>query len=121
MKLKLDQSERQCVFEATDKTGIAYCAPRMVPGAEVATVPAKECGPVTEGMRPQRQSYGAQQDLFDRQMAAIEDSCAHDRWTPPFRDCVKTVPYPTYIAMYCAGSAPAPLRKKINDRLAAVK
>lgn len=121
VKAKLDQDERQCVFEAIDKTGIAYCAPRMVPGAQVETVAAKDCGPAMDMMRQQAKAYGDQQPLLERQIAAIQTSCEKDRWTPPFRDCVHDVPYPGYVSAYCAGAAPAPLRKKINDRLAAVK
>ncbi len=121
MKTKLDQAERQCVFEATDKTGIAYCAPRMVPGSEVAVVAAKDCEPITTNMRQQTKAYYASQPIVEKLMVAVEESCAKDRWTIPFGECVRSVPYPGYINTYCAGAAPAPLRKKVADRLAQVK
>lgn len=121
VKAKLDQDERQCVFEATDKTGIAYCAPRMVPGTEVAVIAAKDCAPITTNMRQQTNTYYSSQPIVEKLMLAIEESCAKDRWTIPFGDCVRTVPYPGYINSYCAGAAPAPLRKKVADRLAQVK
>jgi hypothetical protein len=117
---KLDQDERQCVFEATDTTGITYCAPRMTPGARVEVVAAKDCAPLMTMMRTQSRMYSSH-PLIEKQLAAIEESCAQDRWTIPFGDCVRNLPLPSYVGMYCAGAGPAPLRKKVETRLAQVK
>lgn len=120
VKQKLTQDERQCIFESTDTTGLAYCAPRLVPGAEVAVVAAKDCAPLTTNMRQQMAAY-ASQPVVAKQMDAVEESCAKDRWPTAFGECVRSVPYPGYISAYCAGAAPAPLRKKIENRLASAK
>ena len=120
-RAELDKDERQCIFEATDKNAIAWCAPRMVPGAKIAVIAAKDCEPITAIMRQQTKAYYQSQPIVEKQVIAIEESCAKDRWTTTLGDCVKNVPYPGYVSMYCANAGPLPLRKKIENRLAQVK
>jgi general secretion pathway protein D len=88
---------------------------------EIAVVAAKDCAPITTVMRQQTKLAYQSQPIIERQVIAIEESCAKDRWTVAFGDCVKNVPYPGYVSAYCAGAAPMPLRKKIENRLAQVK
>lgn len=120
-KARLDEDERQCIFEATDKDAIAWCAPRMVPGAQIATVAAKDCESILTTLRAQATLYQPSQPIVEKQVGAIAESCTKDRWTIPFGDCVRNLPYPTYVSAYCAGAAPLALRKKIESRLAQVK
>jgi hypothetical protein len=120
-KYKLDKAERQCAFEATDKASVTWCVPRMVPGAAVAVVAPRECPAVIDQMTKTAAPYRNGQPLIDKQIAAMQTSCEQDRWTIAFRDCVRSVPYPGYIPIYCGGAGPAPLRKKLEDRLAQVK
>ncbi|MBL0212359.1 MAG: hypothetical protein IPQ07_00480 [Myxococcales bacterium] len=119
-KLKLSRDERQCVFEATDRPTVTWCAQRMMPGAAVAVVEARECPEIAEQMRS-RMNAQPGQELWPKQLAAMQRSCEQDRWTIPFRDCVRSVPFPTYITAYCGNAAPAPLRRKLEDRLAQIK
>ncbi len=119
-RVKLTSDERQCAFEATDRSSVTWCAQRMMPGAKVAVVEARECPELTQNMRQQIAAQPGQ-ELWSKQLAAVQSSCEQDRWTLPFRDCVRSVPYPTYVSSYCAGAAPAPLRKKLEDRLAQIK
>jgi hypothetical protein len=122
VRAKLDKSERECVFEATDRPTVTWCAPRMMPGAAVAVVAARDCPDAIKQLREQAAQYQPQaQPILEKQIAAVQTSCEQDRWTLAFRDCVRAVPYPGYLTTYCGGAAPAPLRRKINDRLAQVK
>jgi hypothetical protein len=111
------------VFEATDHPTVGWCAPRLMPGAAVAIVKARECSDAVQQLRLHAAAmHGPQpQPIIQKQIDAVQTSCEQDRWTLAFRDCVRSVPYPGHITMYCGGAAPGPLRRKIDERLARVK
>lgn len=122
-KHELSQDERDCMFEATDHPTVSWCAPRMTPGAAVAVVPPRDCPDAVRQLRLQAAAAQGPQPnrIYEKQIAVVQTSCEQDRWTLAFRDCVRSVPYPGYVTAYCAGAGPAPLRRKLDDRLAAVK
>ncbi len=120
-KLKLTKAERQCAFESTDRSSVTWCAPRLMPGAQVALVDVKECPEVAKQMRQRSEQAQSGQATWPKQLAALQTSCEQDRWTVPFRECVNSVPFPTYVDAYCGNAAPAPLRKKLQDRLEQIK
>ena len=120
-KLKLTKGERQCAFESTDRPSVTWCAPRIMPGAQVALVEPRECIDITKQMRLRTEQAQPGQNGWQKQLAAMQASCEQDRWTVPFRDCVNSVPFPTYVDSYCGNAAPAPLRKKLQDRYEHIK
>ena len=121
VKLKLTKAERQCVFESADRPSITWCAPRMMPSAQVALVDVRECPDIAKQMRVRTEQAQPGQNIWPKQLAAMQASCEQDRWTVPFRECVNAVPFPTYVDAYCGNAAPLPLRKKLQDRLAQIK
>lgn len=120
-KLKLTKDERQCVFDSTDRASVTWCAPRMLPGAQIALVAPRECSEIAKQLQLRAQQAQGGANTWPKQVAAVQASCEQDRWTVPFRDCVSSVPYPTYVDAYCGNAAPVPLRKKLQDRLAQIK
>ena len=120
-KLKLTKDERQCVFESTDRPSVTWCAPRMMAGAQVALVEPRECPDIAKQMRIRTEQAQPGQNAWPKQLAAMQASCEQDRWTVSFRDCVNSVPFPTYVDSYCGNAAPAPLRKKLQERYEQIK
>lgn len=120
-KLKLTKTERQCVFESSDQPSITWCAPKLMPGAQVAIVDPRECPDIAKQMRMRTEQAQPGQNAWPKQLAAMQASCEQDRWTVPFRDCVASVPFPTYVDSYCGNAAPGALRKKLQDRYAQIK
>jgi len=120
-KLRLTKDERQCAFESTDRASVTWCAPRMFPGAQVALVDTRDCPDIAKAMRQRTEQQQPGQNTWGKQLAAVQASCEQDRWTVAFRECVNSVPFPTYVDAYCGNAAPMPLRKKLQDRLAQIK
>ena len=122
--LRLDQAERQCVFEAGDAMTIAYCAPRFFPEQAPPLVVVSECGAIANDIRGRSTALPAGQpgpDLWERQLAAIRRSCEQDRWPVAFGECARTQQVVGYIVPYCQHVGPAPLITRLEDRLAKVK
>ncbi|MBA3462505.1 MAG: hypothetical protein H0T46_21265 [Deltaproteobacteria bacterium] len=120
-KLLLNQVERQCVYDATDRTTVAWCAPRMMPDAAVAVVDPRDCPAVVEQLRLQIAAQPSQTRLLERQINAVQTSCERDRWPSAFGDCVRKLRYSGNVAPFCAGAAPAALLRMMNERVALVK
>jgi len=120
VKLKLSKDERQCVFEATDKASVSWCAPRYLPGA-VAIVEPKACSSVIDQLRQHAAPYAQSQPIVAKQIDAVKTSCEQDRWTIAFGECVRSVPYPGYVPAYCGGAGPIAMRRKLEERLAQVR
>jgi hypothetical protein len=119
--VKLDHDERQCVFEATDKATVTYCAPRMMPGDPVPIVDAKDCTAITAQLGDPINGPQPVPPQWARQVAAVRASCEKDRWTALFGECVRQVQVAGYVLAYCSQAAPAPLRRRIEDRLAKIQ
>jgi hypothetical protein len=121
-KTRLTADERQCVFDAADATGIAWCAPRFWPQQTVEIVAATECPAIASQITERMNALGRpHQDLGDRQVAALQRSCQEDRWPTTLATCARNLQYAIYFAPYCAHLAPQTLRLKIEDRMAKVQ
>jgi hypothetical protein len=124
VQAKLDRAERQCVFEAADQATMAYCAPRLFPAIPIQLVEPGECWAIMQKISDRMKTLPvvrSDQSIKDRRFLAIQQSCQQDRWTLRFGECVRTDPELSRLTLSCSQFAPEPLRKKLADRLAAVK
>jgi hypothetical protein len=115
---KLDRDARQCVFEAGDQLTVEYCAPSLMSLYHVPLVAPRNCLDITNRIRAQH-PLPAEDEVSTRMLATLVTSCEQDRWTLAFGMCAKNVATAAYVMVSCQHIAPAPLRKKIEDRLAA--
>jgi hypothetical protein len=122
--VRLDQAERQCVFEAADAVAIAYCAPRFWPEQALDLVDVSACAGIASEIRARGNALPDAPDgqaIWERQLMAVQRSCEQDRWTITFGECARTMAVASYVAPYCQHVAPAQLVMRLQDRMAKVK
>jgi hypothetical protein len=117
---KLDPEERRCVFESIDAKSMAYCAPRFMPQHEVKLVAVKDCAAIAHEIGVRMAAYSNNSDLFERQLAAVLQSCEKDRWTVDLAACARSMYSPAQVGASCALTAPPSLRTRVQDRLAQI-
>lgn len=117
---KLDRETRQCAFEAEDQLTVEYCAPSLMSLYDVPLVAPRNCVDITSWIR-QKHALPAQDEVSERLLATLQTSCEQDRWTLAFGMCAKNVATAAYVMGSCQHIAPAPLRKQLENRLAATK
>jgi hypothetical protein len=115
---RLDREARQCAFEAADQLTVEYCAPSLMSLYHVPLVAPRNCIDITNRIRAQH-ALPAEDKVSIRMLARLQTSCEQDRWTLAFGMCARNVATAAYVMGSCQHIAPAPLRKKIEDRLAA--
>ncbi len=122
--LRLDQAERQCVFEAVDAMTVAYCAPKFFPQHAPPLVEVSTCTAITNEIRARANALPDAPDgqaIWERQLMAVQRSCEQDRWTVAFGECARSMAVATRVAPYCQHVAPEPLFARLNVRMAKVK
>jgi hypothetical protein len=117
---RLDREARQCAFAAEDQLTVEYCAPSLMSLYHVPLVAPRNCIDITNQIRA-KHALPDQDEVSRRLLATLLTSCEQDRWTLAFGMCARNVATAAYVMGSCQQIAPTPLRKKLEDRLAALR
>ena len=119
-KAFVTKEQGECIDKATDKWTASQCAPDMFP--ELKVEGTGDCVTIANTIRAQMQKgmTGADpqtQQLFDKMVRVVRESCEQDGWPPAFKSCVIAAGQNADAMGKCNNLMPKDMQQKMTERM----
>lgn len=119
-KAFVTKEQGECIDKATDKWTASQCAPDMFP--EMKVEGTGDCVSIANNIRQQMMKgmSGADpqtQQLFDKMVRVVKESCEQDGWPATFKSCVIAAGQNADAMGKCNNLMPKEMQQKMTDRM----
>ncbi len=128
-KVYVSKEAGECFTKATDKASAELCAPEMFAKAPAQKVGVEaplggggDCATIAEKIRNQMgkqmgNSDPQTQQMFEKVIKIVRESCEQDAWPPAFKSCVIAAGESTDAMNKCSKDMPPALQQKMTERM----